>query len=95
MVHILGKLSRRCGLVIGATALCVTFAALPPQAQVQLADEPRYAPSGGLLLPDGLGFRRLQSWIVIHARCRGGGFCAASARAQTAISQRVYQQSRI
>jgi hypothetical protein len=53
MVHVLGKLSRRGGLLTGAAAFCFILAALSPQAQAQLADEPRYTPSGELVLPSG------------------------------------------
>src|SRR6266481_1124672 len=60
MIHIPGKLSRRCGHVIGATALCFTLAASPPKAQVQLPDEPRYTPSGDLLLPNGF-----DTWVFV------------------------------
>ena len=60
MAHILGKLSRRCGLVGGAAAVCFTFAASPLQAQVQRGDEPRYAPSGELLLPNGF-----ETWVFV------------------------------
>jgi hypothetical protein len=61
MVHIvsLGKLSRRCPLV-GATALCFALAVLGPSARSQNADEPRYAPSGDLLLPNGF-----DTWVFV------------------------------
>jgi hypothetical protein len=60
MVHILGKPSRRCGLIGGAAALCFTLAALPLQAQAQFADEPRYTPSGELVLPSGF-----ETWVFV------------------------------
>ena len=60
MVHILGKLSRRCGLITGAAALCFTLVASSPQAQAQLADEPRYTPSGELVLPNGF-----ETWVFV------------------------------
>src|SRR5260221_13812977 len=60
MVDILGKLGRRSGLISGAAALCFTLAAPSPQAQAQLADEPRYAPSGELLLPHGF-----ETWVFV------------------------------
>ncbi|SRR5579871_117302 len=60
MVHIPGKLSCLCGLVIGATALCFTLAAPPLRAQSQLSEEPRYAPNGDLLLP--IGF---ETWVFV------------------------------
>src|SRR5262249_27029448 len=40
--------------------LCVTLAASPPRAQGQLADEPRYAPNGDLLLPNGF-----ETWVFV------------------------------
>src|SRR5258707_3842545 len=60
MVHILGKLSRRSGLITAAAAFCFTLAASSPHAQAQLADEPRYAPSGELLLPNGF-----ETWVFV------------------------------
>jgi hypothetical protein len=60
MIRILGELSRRCGILTGAAALCFTLAASSPQAQAQLADEPRYAPSGELLLPNGF-----ETWVFV------------------------------
>jgi hypothetical protein len=58
MVHISRKLSRRCGLVAGATALCFALTAPGLLAQSQSSDEPRYAPGGELLLPNGF-----DTWI--------------------------------
>jgi hypothetical protein len=60
MVHILGKLGLRCRLIAGAAALCFTLAALSPQARAQLADEPRYTPSGELVLPNGF-----ETWVFV------------------------------
>src|SRR5437660_452799 len=60
MFHILGELSRRCGLITAAAAVCFSLAASSPQAQAQLADEPRYAPSGELLLPSGF-----ETWVFV------------------------------
>jgi hypothetical protein len=60
MVHILGKLSRRCGLVASATTLCLALAALAPSARSQSSDEPRYTPSGDLVLPNGL-----ETWVFV------------------------------
>jgi Cytochrome P460 len=60
MGHVFGKPSRRCGLVIGATALCFALTASGPPALSQSADEPRYAPGGGLLLPNGF-----ETWVFV------------------------------
>src|SRR5258708_4333990 len=60
MVHILGKLSRRCGLITAAAAFCFTLAAWPPQAQAQPADEPRYTASGELVLLNGF-----ETWVFV------------------------------
>ncbi len=61
MIHILGKLTcRRRALLIVPTAVCVLFVPSLPKAQVQLADEPQYAPSGDLLLPNGF-----DTWVFV------------------------------
>jgi hypothetical protein len=60
MIHIPRKLSRRCGLVAATTALCVTLAASGLLAQSQSSDEPRYAPGGDLLLPNGF-----DTWVFV------------------------------
>jgi len=60
MVHIPGKRSRRCGLLAGATALCFALAASGLSAQSQSSDEPRYAPGGDLLLPNGF-----DTWVFV------------------------------
>ena len=60
MVDILGKQSRRCGLAVGATALCFALAVLGPSARSQSAEEPRYAPGGDLLLPNGF-----DTWVFV------------------------------
>jgi hypothetical protein len=60
MVHISRKLSRRCGLVAGAAALCFALTASGLLAQSQSSDEPRYAPGGDLLLPNGF-----DTWIFV------------------------------
>jgi hypothetical protein len=59
MVHILGKLSRRCGL-IGVTAFCFALAASGPSARSQGSDEPQYGPGGDLLLPKGF-----DTWVFV------------------------------
>jgi hypothetical protein len=60
MVHIPRKLSRQCGLVAAATALCFALAASGLPAQSQNSDEPRYAPGGDLLLPNGF-----DTWVFV------------------------------
>jgi Cytochrome P460 len=60
MVHILGKLGRRRGIHTGAAALCFALAASSPPAQAQRADEPRYTPSGELVLPNGF-----ETWVFV------------------------------
>jgi hypothetical protein len=60
MVHVLGKSSGRCGLVVGTAALCFALAASGPSARSQSADEPRYAPGGELLLPNGF-----DTWVFV------------------------------
>ena len=60
MAHFLGKQSRRCVLVVGATALCFALAASGPSARSQSSEEPRYAPGGDLLLPNGL-----DTWVFV------------------------------
>jgi hypothetical protein len=60
MVHIPGKLSRRCGLAASGAALCFALAASSFPARSQSADEPRYAPGGDLLLPTGF-----DTWVFV------------------------------
>jgi hypothetical protein len=60
MIHIPRKLSRRCSLVAGATALCFTLAASDFPAQSQSSDGPRYASGGDLLLPNGF-----DTWVFV------------------------------
>src|SRR5579864_2258477 len=60
MVHIPGKLGRRCRLAVGATALCFAIAALGPSARSQNSDEPHYAPGGDLFLPNGF-----DTWVFV------------------------------
>jgi hypothetical protein len=59
MVHILGKLSGRCGLVVGLAALCLALAS-GPSARSQSADGPHYAPGGDLILPNGF-----DTWVFV------------------------------
>jgi len=60
MAHVVRKLSRRCGLVVGATTLCFALAASGPSARSQSSDEPQYAPGGDLLLPNGF-----ETWVFV------------------------------
>jgi hypothetical protein len=60
MVHILGKPSRRGSLVVAATAFCFVLAASGPSARSQSSEEPRYTPSGDLLLPTGF-----DTWVFV------------------------------
>ena len=86
MIHILGKLGRRCGLITGAAALCFTFAVSPPKAQAQLADEPRYAPSGDLLLPSGF-----ETWVFVGSNL-GLSYTPDAATAASAPPPRAGRQ---
>ena len=86
MAHIVGKLSRRCGLVSGAAAVCFTFAASPLQAQVQRGDEPRYAPSGELLLPNGF-----ETWVFVGSNV-GLSYAPEAAAAASAPPPRAGRQ---
>jgi hypothetical protein len=60
MVRILGKLSRRGSLVVGAIAFCFVLAASGPSARSQSSEEPRYTPGGDLLLPNGF-----DTWVFV------------------------------
>jgi hypothetical protein len=86
MVHVLGKLSRRCGLITSAAAFCFTLAALPPKAQAQLADEPRYAPSGELMLPNGF-----ETWVFVGSNL-GLSYTPDAAAAASAPPPRAGRQ---
>jgi len=86
MAHIVGKLSRRCGLVIGAATVCFTFAASPLQAQVQRGDEPRYAPRGELLLPNGF-----ETWVFVGSNL-GLSYAPEAAAAASAPPPRAGRQ---
>jgi hypothetical protein len=86
MVHILGKPSRRCGPVIGAAVLCITLAASSSQVQAQLADEPRYAPNGDLLLPNGF-----ETWVFVGSNL-GLSYTPEAAAAASAPPPRAPRQ---
>jgi hypothetical protein len=86
MVRIVAKPSRRRGLLIGAAALCFILAASPSKAQVQLADEPRYAPSGDLLLPNGF-----ETWVFVGSNL-GLSYTPEAAAAASAPPPRAGRQ---
>jgi Cytochrome P460 len=86
MVRILVKLGRRCGLIAGVTAFCFTLAALPPKAQAQLADEPRYTPSGELVLPSGF-----ETWVFVGSNL-GLSYAPDAAAAASAPPPRAARQ---
>jgi hypothetical protein len=60
MIRIPGRPSRHCGPAIAASALCIALAVSAPPARSQGADEPRYAPGGDLLLPEGF-----DTWVFV------------------------------
>lgn len=86
MVYILGKPGRRRGHVIGAALLFGTLAASPPQAQVQLADEPRYSQGGDLLLPNGF-----ETWVFVGSNL-GLSYTPDAAAAASAPPPRAPRQ---
>jgi Cytochrome P460 len=85
MARIVERLSRRCGLIVGAAALCI-LAASALKAQVQLADEPRYAPSGELLLPNGF-----ETWVFVGSNL-GLSYTPDAAAAASAPPPRAGRQ---
>jgi hypothetical protein len=86
MIHIAGKLIRRCGILTGAAALCFTLAASPPKAEAQRADEPRYAPNGDLLLPSGF-----ETWVFVGSNL-GLSYTPDAAAAASAPPPRAGRQ---
>jgi hypothetical protein len=86
MVRILGKQSRRCGLVVGATALCFVLAVLGPSARSQSSEEPRYAPGGDLLLPNGF-----DTWVFVGSNL-GLSYTPDAATAASAPPPRAPRQ---
>src|SRR5215471_1428063 len=86
MVNILRKLSRRRSLVVGATALCFALAASGPPAKSQSSDEPRYAPGGDLLLPNGF-----DTWIFVGSNL-GLSYTPDAAAAASAPPPRAARQ---
>jgi hypothetical protein len=86
MVHIPGKLSRRFSLIVGATALCFALAAWGPSARSQSSDEPRYAPGGDLLLPNGF-----DTWVFVGSNL-GLSYTPDAAAAASAPPRRAPRQ---
>ena len=86
MVRILRRLSRRCGLVVGATALCFALAASGPSAWSQSSEEPQYAPGGDLLLPNGF-----DTWVFVGSNL-GLSYTPDAAAAAAAPSPRAPRQ---
>src|SRR5580693_1173168 len=86
MVHILGKPSRRWGLVVGAIALCFALAASGPFARSQSLDEPQYAPGGDLLLPNGF-----DTWVFVGSNL-GLSYTPDAAAAASAPPPRAARQ---
>jgi len=86
MVHIPKKLGRRCVVVVGATALCFALVALGFPAQSQSPDEPRYAPGGDLLLPNGF-----DTWVFVGSNL-GLSYTPDAAAAASAPPPRAPRQ---
>src|SRR6516164_863756 len=86
MVHIPGKPTRRCSLIVGATALCFALAAAAPSARSQSADEPRYTPGGDLLLPNGF-----DTWVFVGSNL-GLSYTPDAAAAASAPPPRAARQ---
>jgi hypothetical protein len=86
MVHILGKLSGPGSLAVGMTALCFVLAASGPSARSQSSEEPRYTPSGDLLLPNGF-----DTWVFIGSNL-GLSYTPDAAAAASAPPPRAPQQ---
>jgi len=86
MFRILGKQSRRCGVAVGATALCFALAASGPSARSQSSEEPRYAPGGDLLLPNGF-----DTWVFVGSNL-GLSYTPDAAAAASAPPPRAPRQ---
>src|SRR5215472_10916827 len=86
MAHVVRKLSRRCGLVVGATALCFALAASGPSAWSQSSGEPQYAPGGDLLLPNGF-----DTWVFVGSNL-GLSYTPEAAAAAAAPPPRAPRQ---
>jgi hypothetical protein len=86
MVHIPRKPNRRCGPVVGATALCFALVASGPSAHSQSSDEPRYAPGGDLHLPN-----RFDTWVFVGSNL-GLSYTPEAAAAASAPPPRAPSQ---
>jgi len=86
MVHILRKPAGWCGLAAGAGALCFALAASGPPARSQSTDEPRYAPGGELLLPEGF-----DTWVFVGSNL-GLSYTPEAAEAAQAPPPRAPRQ---
>jgi hypothetical protein len=86
MVQIVGKRSRRHGLVPGAMALCFALVGLGPTAGSQNADDPQYTPGGDLLLPSGF-----ETWVFVGSNL-GLSYTPDAAAAASAPPPRAPRQ---
>src|SRR5262249_42478783 len=77
---------RRSGLIVGAPALCFGLAAWGPSARSQSPDEPRYAPGGDLLLPNGI-----ETWVFVGSNL-GLSYTPDAAAAASAPPPRTPRQ---
>jgi hypothetical protein len=89
---LLARPGRRCGLFTGAAVLCITLAVSLPKAQTapspgeQSADEPRYAPGGELLVPNGF-----ETWVFVGSNL-GLSYTPEAAAAASAPPPRPARQ---
>jgi Cytochrome P460 len=86
MISVFGRLSRRFGLVVGATTLCFALAALGPDGHTQSSDDPQYAPGGDLLLPTGF-----ETWVFVGSNL-GLSYTPEAAAAASAPPPRAPRQ---
>jgi hypothetical protein len=86
MVHNLRRLSRRWRLIVGATALCFALTILGHSVRSQNADDPRYAPGGDLLLPNGF-----DTWVFVGSNL-GLSYTPDAAAAASAPPPRAPRQ---
>src|SRR5215467_11052215 len=86
MVNVLRNLSWRRCIIAGAATLCFTLSASPPQAQLRPGGEPRYTPSGELLLPNGF-----ETWVFVGSNL-GLSYAPDAAAAAAAPPPRAGRQ---
>jgi hypothetical protein len=86
MIHVLGKLNGRRGLIVGAVALCFVLAASGPSARSQTAHEPQYTPGGDLILPNGF-----ETWVFVGSNL-GLSYTPDAAAAASAPPPRAPRQ---